>query len=360
MFGSELVTPYIGELWMAHMADSLMGDGNDTGLTPEEMEQLDEEARRELMHEKMRVVNEESEFQQRKRQVACAKHLRDRASSFTPETKEAFKMEARQEAMQICNGSYGAVYCKTIGWAWMVAAEEYLGHEKSFLGLGGHLAGFKRGASSFGGKMKLLGAGIKAATAGSRAMEQVENLQKEAEQQQQQEGGTEGAAVAVDEEKAAQQMQQVMDDGLPTFLEFAWAINKTDIQNTLKEACKKLFQDAGIPKEARLQRAEAVRILGKQFHQVGTLVAKELRLAGQTGNDAEEIKARVAVASMATMAKAQGQEMTAEDQQEMMKQAKEQMAAAASGVPTDDEATTASETTAGSDADKKGDATPSS
>ena len=40
---------------------------------------------------------------------------------------------------------------------------------------------------------------------------------------------------------------------------------------------------------------------------------------------ADDIKAQLSVAAMATMAKAQGQEMTKEDQEEMMRQAKQQM-----------------------------------
>jgi len=52
-----------------------------------------------------------------------------------------------------------------------------------------------------------------------------------------------------------------------------------------------------------------------------------MKQKGVNKTDAEDIKARVAVATMATMAKAQGQEMTTEDQEQMMKQAKEQMAA---------------------------------
>ena len=42
---------------------------------------------------------------------------------------------------------------------------------------------------------------------------------------------------------------------------------------------------------------------------------------------ADEIKAQLSVAAMATVAKAQGQEMTTEDQEEMMKQARQQMEA---------------------------------
>ena len=42
--------------------------------------------------------------------------------------------------------------------------------------------------------------------------------------------------------------------------------------------------------------------------------------------NADDIKAQMSVAAMTTMAKAQGQELTKEDQDEMLKQAKAQMA----------------------------------
>jgi hypothetical protein len=303
MFGSTLVSPYIGELWMAHMADSMMADMADQGFSKEEFELMDEDTKRQVMHDKMKVMNEESEFKQRKRQVQCAKNIRDRIADYDVRYPEVFAESAREEAMQIVMGSYGEVYCKTIGWSLMVAAEEYLGFEKTFLGMGGHVARFHQGAASFGGNMKLLGAGIKAASAGSRAMERAESLHEES-----------------DEQKAAEQMQESMDDSLPAFLEFAWAINRRDIQNTLKLVCKKLFDDAGVPKDLRLERAEAIRLLGKEFYAVGK-AAVQLG----TNNSAEDIKARLQVASMATMAKAQGQEMTEQDQEDMMKQARQEM-----------------------------------
>ena len=79
--------------------------------------------------------------------------------------------------------------------------------------------------------------------------------------------------------------------------------------------------DATVPKEIRLRRAEGVRLLGKEFRKVGAAAAR----LNKSSMDAEEIKAKLSVAAMATMAKAQGQEMTEEDQQELMKQAKEEM-----------------------------------
>ena len=125
----------------------------------------------------------------------------------------------------------------------------------------------------------------------------------------------------LDEQQAAAQMQEQLDGSLPVFLEFAWAINKRDIQSTLVEVCKKLFNDATVPKEIRLRRAEGVRLLGKEFRKVGAVFAR----LNKNPMDAEEIKAKMSVAAMATMAKAQGQEMTEEDQQELMKRAKHEM-----------------------------------
>jgi curved DNA-binding protein CbpA len=344
MFGSELVSPYIGELWMASMADSAnseMLSGNNN-MTPEEFEQLDDDAKRQVMQEKMRAASEESKFQQRKRQVQCAKNLRDRIASYQKDNAQPFVDSCKHEAEQIVAGAYGEVYCKTIGFSLLMAAEQYLGFETTPFGVGGHLAKIQQGAASFGGNMKLLGAGIKAATAGSRAMEQAQSLQQQQQeqeqqqQQQQEQNGSSAKAAAAEKEQqraatAEMQMQQSIDDSLPAFLEFAWAINKRDIQSTLQAVCKKLLDDAGIPKDLRIDRAEALRIMGREFHTIGTAAARSKMNAhgGKGARDSKEsvheIKARFAVATMATMANAQGQEMTREDREEMMKQAKEEM-----------------------------------
>ena len=116
------------------------------------------------------------------------------------------------------------------------------------------------------------------------------------------------------------EMQDAMDDSLPTFLEFSLAINKSDIQTTLKDVCKKLFDDASVSKDDRFLRAEAIQILGSEFRKVGAMAVNPDSNAKMSADD---IKLQLNVAAMATMAKAQGQEMSQEDQKEMMKQAKE-------------------------------------
>jgi len=354
MFGSSLVEPYIGELWLAHTADSaLKEDMAGINLTEEQIKSMSEEEQHALMEEKFERMQEESEFKKAKRRVQCAKNLRKRVEAFEgidfmklrgntktmPEDEvqtiqtqiDAYVLAAHEEAVQIAQGAQGDVYLKTIGFSMEKAAEEYLGFETSVFGLGGHLARTQQKMSAIGGNFALIGAGIKAATAGARAMQQAEEMQKAAEERAAATepnaaasapgSGSPSAEPSMQEQKAAMEMQETIDQSLPAFLEFAWSVNRRDIQTTLKKVCKKLFQDATVSKEIRIRRAEGVRLLGKEFRLVGTAASK----MNSNKMDADDIKAKLSVAAMATMAQAQGQEMTAEDQKIMMAQAKEQM-----------------------------------
>lgn len=306
MFGSALVEPYIGELWIADMADSMMKDG---GLMDSMDENMTEEQRSELLQSKMKEMNQQNELRSRKRYVKCAINLRKRVQSFVERGKrEEFVASCQAEAATISKGAYGALYSMNIGWALEVAADEYIGFEKSFLGLGGHVARTKKNANAFSTNMALVGAGIKAASAGGAAMKEAENLQKEMAEGEE-----------MDANKASE-IAESLDDSLPAFLEFAWAINKRDIQTTIKEACKKLFDDGTVAKELRIKRAEGLRIMGQEFQAMGEI----MKMTNTTRNDfaAEDIKARVSVAAMTTMAKASGQEVTEEDQEQMIREAK--------------------------------------
>ena len=311
MFGSHLVEPYIGELWIADTADSMMK--NQPADDPKELENLSEEEQHQVMMERMKKMSAESELKQRKRQVKCAQNLAARIFAYDPQNKNEFIAAAQEEAMEISKGAYGDLYCVTIGFSLEVAAEEYLGFETTFMGMGGHLARSKKNAAAFNTNMKLLGAGFKAVSAGSKAMKEAEELQKAAQ---------EGDGGGIDAEQA-QHMAEQFDGSLPAFLELAWAINKRDIQKTLKAVCKKIFNDASVPKEMRVERAQAVQILGGEFKRIGNLVKL---MQGSEKMDSEDIKARLSVAAMTTMAKAQGQEVSNEDQEEMIKKAKQMSA----------------------------------
>lgn len=131
-------------------------------------------------------------------------------------------------------------------------------------------------------------------------------------------------------EKEALEMMGTLDSSLPAFLELAWAVNKRDIQQTIAASCKMLFDSADVTKEIRIKRAEAVKILGREMLAAGKRVMSETRNRSLR-EGADSIKARIAVAAMTTMAKAQGQEVNAEDHEEMIKEAKRQMSMESAG-----------------------------
>jgi len=365
MFGSTLVEPYIGELNIAQTADIMMKDGANQP-SEEELQGMTDEERDKFMDEKIAVMQKESEFKRTKREVSCAINLRKRVKPYLEmldsrltsdgdggstsmkkeDAKIKFREECNQEAIKIAQGSQGDFYLKTIGFAFEINAEEYLGFQKSFLGLGGHLARTQKKINGFNSTMGLLGAGIKAASKGVQTMKKAETLQKDmvAAAESGEGGVAEGAAKKSTESKnadennskdsdngielteeqqqqLAKEMEEAIDDSLPTFLEFALAINKRDIQTTLKGVCRKLFDDASVPKEYRIYRAEAVRILGNEFSKVGKTMDKLMKTNKKM--TAEEIKAQMNVAAFATMAQAQGQTLTEEDKEEMMKQGKQ-------------------------------------
>jgi curved DNA-binding protein CbpA len=317
MFGSSLVEPYIGELWLSSQTDSMMKD-----MSPldESKEMTDEE-----MIAKMEVIRKKNDFKQKMRQVTCAKNLRDRIATYFTTSKEDYIQGCKDEATKICAGSFGDLYCMTIGFALQVAAEEYIGFETTFLGLGGHVARTKKNASGFASGMKLLGAGIKAAGAGSKVMREAKDLQEKtaASATSKASGDDKNKEITEQPEinqQDAEQMVASIEGSVPAFLEFAWAVNKRDIQSTLRNVCNKLFDDASVPKNDRLKRAEAVRLFGKQFQNVGKYHRSKNSSKSEFNKD--DALARVQVATMATMAKAQGQEVTEDDQEIMLTQAK--------------------------------------
>lgn len=305
MFGSSLIEPYVGELWLA---SQFMGG---KGFDLEAMEQMDQEEQNRLIMEKIRKDQALNERRQKLRQVQCAVFLRERISSYDKNDKESFVKGIHEEGAKIAAGAYGDAYLLAMGFAFEIAAEEYIGFANTFLGLGGHMARTKKLGAGIASGMKLLGAGVKAATAGSKAMKEAEDLQRAVES---------GKDV---EDSDAQQMAATLEGTLPAFLELAWAVNKRDIQSTLKAVCMKVFDDASVPKEERMLRAKAVRALGREFQKVG----KQARLLKKKGQELsiDDIQARVAVATMASMAKAQGQDITEEDQAEMMRQVKREL-----------------------------------
>ena len=331
MFGSHLVEPYVGELWIATTADTMMRDAMEQqAQMPDGM--TEEEAARVLAG---RASGEEMTLKQRRREVKIALSLRDRVGRYvsarTDGERDEFRGSIQQEAAKIADSSFGATFLVAIGFALEVEAEEFLGFQNTALGVGGHAARWKKTRRGAQNNLKLMGAGINAATTGRKAMKEVEAAQKAMEERRARDGGDgtpaggeggkaqgdEGADGAGADEETARLAQEKIQETIPALLELAWAINIRDISRTLKNSCKKLFVDADVPMSDRLLRAEAILVIGSEFHAIG-----KARGGGDSGGDADDIRARAEVAVMTTMAKAQGQEVSEEDTEEMIRQAK--------------------------------------
>jgi len=264
-------------------------------------------------------------LRQRRREVKCAMNLRQRIDSYVTgkESLESFAEGCKNEAETIGKGAYGATFLTTMGHSMLLEAEEYLGFQSSFLGIEGHVARTKKMGRSLNNNATLFGAGIKVARAGRKAYKDAESAQVNAHKKQE----ISGVIDAVEEEPEmteedeiaqAKKAAETLEQSLPVILELVWAINVRDISQTIKRSCKKLFSDAALDIPGRVKRAEAMRLLGSNFFQVG----KGLGGLAPNVTDTSDIKARAEVAVMTTMAKAQGQEVSNEDTEEMINQAK--------------------------------------
>eukprot|EP00804_Cyclotella_cryptica_P020564 CCRYP_003407-RA/>CCRYP_003407-RA protein AED:0.20 eAED:0.20 QI:141/1/1/1/0.5/0.33/3/2533/626 len=330
MFGSHLVEPYVGELWIATTADTMMKDAMEHQQNID-FENMSEDEAAEMLAGKA-SNSAEMMLKQRKREVKCALNLREKITPFLEakddEDRNAFKESIRVEAEKIADTSFGATFLVTIGFALQVEAEEFLGFQNSAFGVGGHAARIKKQRKSMANNFKIFGAGINAATTGRKAMKEMETVQKAIEEKKREAikstgGATEKSSNDTEsnnfDEEQAKMAQEKLEETIPALLELAWAINIRDISRTLRNACKKLFTDAEVPITTRVQRADAVRIIGSEFYAVGKMRGGEQY---DIKKDMDDVKARAEVAVMTTMAKAQGQEVSTDDTEEMIKQAK--------------------------------------
>ena len=348
MFGSHLVEPYVGELWIATTADTILKDVM-TNQQQLDFTNLSEEDAAEKMLAGKAANTAEMVLKQRKREIKVALHLREKIAPLleASEEDETKKMEfitkIQQEANKIADTSFGATFLVTIGFALQVESEEFVGFQNSAFGVGGHAARIRKQRKSMANNFKIFGAGIHAATTGRKAIIEIETAQKALEEKKK-EGAVntgDGAAATTDDttpsqfdEEQAKLAQQKMEETIPALLELAWAINIRDISKTLRKACKKLFTDADVPVATRIQRAEAIRIIGCEFYTIGQERGGEHY---DVKKNMEDVKARAEVAVMTTMAKAQGQEVNTDDTETLIEQAKN-MRAEVEKLSTKDEA----------------------
>lgn len=261
LFGSENVTPYIGELWLASKAETLLKDSkmaqelaSNMKENGTESEDPDKQSKRE---EHVKQLLEEDEFAQRKRQINCAINIRQRIQPFVDSEEgmdeSEFVVTVQAEAAKICQSSFGYVFCTAIGKTLELEATEFLGFSKSVFGSwDAHAASFQKQTASLSNNIKVGVGVVSAIRAGSQAMKQVDAAQK-----QKMEQNPDGKPSSPLDASNAKETMEKLEDTLPAILELAWAFNVRDISRTLKKVCHKLFFDASVDREVRWKRAEA-------------------------------------------------------------------------------------------------------
>lgn len=333
MFGSEAVRAYVGDLWIAGKADTLLKEQAMMEFATSTDENGEEDGDLKIDEEQLRKNSAKRSradaLKQREREVEIAIYLREQISLFVSGTMDESEFVAycQEEAATITKGSFGDLFCTCIGYALEIEADYFIGSNSSFLGIDGHAAKLKKRHYAFNNQMRILSAGIGAARAGSEAYKEVDKIQKEAKARAnpvsienaktEQKGETSESGFDPESMKAA---TEKIEASLPAILELAWAINTQDITRTLQDACNKIFHDAAelLPLEERLKRAHGIKILGHEFHSIGKMAAS----TNLKNVDVKDIRMRAEVAAMTTLAKAQGQEVSQKDAEELIKQAR--------------------------------------
>ena len=327
---SYILSPYIGELWIANKADMIMKEEffkaslNKDGAEGDDPKAHDLDAVQHYEQAIKRTAQEE--LRQQRRIVECAMYLRERIEAFTSGAVDEaeFICTCQEEAAIITKGTFGDVFATAIGFALEVEAADFVGSQTSFLGLESQGAKWKKKSQAWGNQFKIISSGIGAARAGAKAYNELEQVQKKHMKGQESLELNNKKATATDgsgmDEATVEKVTQQFEQSLPVFLELAWAINIQDISQTLNKVCFKLFRDHAetLDLETRVLRAEAVKILGREFYAIG-VASKKTNFRNVS---AQDLRTRAEVAAMTTMAKAQGQDISDKDAEEMIRQAK--------------------------------------
>ena len=354
MFGSEAVRSYVGDLWIAEKADSLikeqaMMEFSTNKTDPDGTIRLDnvDDAEMDTYRKNSAHRSALDVLKQRKREIQIAIFLRDKIQPYVSGSVDDSEFVAlcQEEAAIITRGSYGDVFCTAIGYALEIEGADFVGTHTSFMGFEGQSAKMRKRSYVLNNQMKVVSSLVGAARAGRQAYKEVDKLQRDAKAKAAQssiEGsgnqasatvpdGTDTDTTAQNESKeetpnmstdSMKTATEEIENALPAILELAWAVNVQDITRTLEEVCNKLFHDAAelLPLETRIKRAEAIHILGREFYAVGK-IASTTKMTNIV--DVKDISARAQVAAMTTLAKAQGQDVSEKDAEAMIKRAKE-------------------------------------
>lgn len=287
-------------------ANKLLGDLQLDGLNEEEQREKLKQAIK-LQKEQEEAKLEEEQYQHRKEiQNKLTQLLVDRLSLYTETDKsddivESFKEKFRLEAENLKMESFGLELLHTMGSVYYNKANTFLKSESTFLGFGGWLGSFKEK----GGIIKDTYNTISAALDAQKTLQQlsdmqeiIDNANKETEEKDEtaetsKDKNTEEhpstttkttstttttttAATTTTPEKptepvvvpTVEEVAEVEKLLMGKILAAAWKASHMEISSNLRTVVSNVLNDKEVPLSKRIERANALKILGKVFMNV--------------------------------------------------------------------------------------------
>lgn len=227
--------------------------------------------------------------QQIRRQIEIASHLRDRVERFTTGdlSTEEFQSSCRTEAQSLALAMEGNLQAefllKAISSGLVSATTEYLvpAWAKPLL------MGWVYGAFDATQNMKVVYALEKTIKQAVKATD-VSSKDEESQKDDSEDCNQGHADAEVD--------ALLLKLSVPKTLKLLWKFNANDITRTLKEACKRVLDDAADNQEMRLLRAKALNTLGWEFYAAVKIRRKTYGKGKEDYPDAETIQENVKTA----------------------------------------------------------------
>jgi hypothetical protein len=216
-------------------------------------------------------IEEQSDMEKsrlrRQRVFDLALHLKERLQHYEVLGPTKFQQQARAEAMSLANESFGRQLLDALGYIYTQKAKQFLG-SSSFFGIVGLLHSAHEQVHLVREKVSLVSVAI-----------ELDKTAKEIEREEL----AERDGQMVDEQRKAARKQEAGE----RVMEALWRFNKLDVEYVLREVCTVVVEDVSVPKEKRLQRAEALKVLGQEF----SAVASEFKMAQEATLTAQRMAA---------------------------------------------------------------------
>lgn len=296
---AEQANKYYEENHVNISSNNYLGDASLNDLSLEEQQKLIENERK-RQHELEREKMEEEQSQHRKEiQAELTKQLINRLSVYTEtdksdDIKKSFQEKFRLEAENLKMESFGLELLHTIGSVYYNKASTFIKSESTILGVGGWFGTLKEK----GGIIKDTFSTISIALDAQKTMQDLAKMsdRRERELNKNAETGEEGEDQAEEngeeqakddsrpeEESDKKDKKDPEDEGpVPTeeeiaemekllmgkILAAAWKGSHMEISSNLREVVSNVLYDESVSSSKRLERAEALKLIGSVFKNV--------------------------------------------------------------------------------------------